>query len=207
MNRVPLRVVKLGGSLLGRPELPSSLQRWLGQQPPWHTMLLVGGGPLADWVRAADRVHHLGDEASHWLAVSALSVTARLVAELLPAARLMEDWFELQQLVASTQAPGLWILDPQSFLRDIEADLPGQRLSRSWDATSDSIAARLAQVGGARELVLLKSCSPPAGDLHHLAELGYVDRSFPQLAATLPNVRFVDLRGNTQGVGGLTAGN
>lgn len=194
MNRVPLRVVKLGGSLLGRSDLPKSLLQWLGQQPPWHNVLLVGGGPLADWVRAADGLHHLGDEASHWLAVGTLSVTARLVAELLPAARLLDDWFELQRQLAAALVPGLWVLDPQPFLRDVEAGLPGPRLSRSWDATSDSIAARLAHASGARELVLLKSCSPPAGELQRLAELGYVDRSFPQLAATLPQVRYVDLR-------------
>ena len=68
-------------------------------------------------------------------------------------------------------------------------------LPHSWDVTSDSIAARLAVLAGADELVLLKS-GLPAGSLTlaQAAETGYVDRYFPVAAAGVPRVRCVNLR-------------
>jgi hypothetical protein len=73
-------------------------------------------------------------------------------------------------------------------LEQAEPQAPGDRLPHSWDVTSDSIAARLAAVVDADELVLLKSADPPAeggASLLQWAARGYVDRHFPQAARNL----------------------
>ena len=47
-------------------------------------VLIAGGGPAADVVRVLDRIHGLGDETAHRLALHAMDLTAIILAELLP---------------------------------------------------------------------------------------------------------------------------
>jgi hypothetical protein len=81
------------------------------------------------------------------------------------------------------------------FLTSEEARADGESLPHSWQVTSDSIAARLAQVTRAGELVLLKSALPRRGatwpDVVHE---GLVDRYFPAAVTHVSQVRIVNLR-------------
>jgi aspartokinase-like uncharacterized kinase len=183
----PLRVIKLGGSLLDWPELPSAFRTWLAAQPAAVNVLIVGGGAIVDGLRHLDQVHRLPPETSHWLAIDAMGLTARLARELLPEARLATG----SELFY--RPPGsLTIFDVQTFLRDDQSQ--ADALPIGWDVTSDSIAAYVAQRFEASELVLLKSCPSPSGELSELARKGVVDPAFPRIAAGL-NVRLVNLRG------------
>ena len=71
--------------------------------------------------------------------------------------------------------------------------MPGAVLPASWDVTSDSIAARVAQVLKASELVLLKSVDAPSRDADELAKLAIVDKFFPEIAGSIA-WRIVNLR-------------
>ena len=68
-------------------------------------------------------------------------------------------------------------------------------LAASWEVTSDSIAARIAVLLGARRLILLKSVGL-AADISRAeaARLGLVDAMFPQIARQLEVVELVCLR-------------
>lgn len=183
-------VVKLGGSLLDLPDVGERLERFLESRRDQRAFLIVGGGPAADLVRAWDQRHHLGDEAAHWLAVRTLSLTAHLMASLLSSA----------QVVTSLEAcPSVWdegalpLLDPYEFL--VADDLGSAALPHTWDVTSDSIAARVAEATGAGELILLKSSAPQEPiSLSEASRLGFVDRFFPRAARTLPKVILLNLR-------------
>lgn len=191
MNGQRLQVVKVGGSLLHGDALRGRLQRWLRRQTPAHHLLMAGGGGFADLIRQADKRHGFDEKASHWLCISAMRTTARLLAEVLPEATLTVRYGRLREAIRHGR---LTLFDPWSFLRAVEPRLPGTRLPETWDVTSDAIAARLAIVLGADELVLLKSVLPaPAADIGQLAASGYVDRFFPQLVGELPTTRAVDL--------------
>jgi hypothetical protein len=68
-------------------------------------------------------------------------------------------------------------------------------LPASWDDTSDSIAARLAQVLEAADHVLLNSALPPQPkSLQKKDETRFVDAFFPIAAGCLRVVRLVNLR-------------
>lgn len=188
MSRQEIRVVKLGGSLLDLPDLAARLRRWLGAQPSRPSAIIVGGGRLVDAVREYDRLHALGDETAHWLAVQAMQVQARMVAALLPEA----NWAQSVEQLTNGASP-LAIVDPWNLLRDDDRRLSPQPLPACWQVTSDSIAARLAQLCDAAELVLLKSGLPAEATLMAAASSGYVDAFFPR-AVTLPSVRCVNLR-------------
>ena len=79
-----LRIVKVGGSLFDLPDLASRLRQWLAAQGPATSVLVAGGGALADEVRHWHEWHGLSEEDSHWLCVDLLDVTAGLLHALLP---------------------------------------------------------------------------------------------------------------------------
>ena len=188
----PLTVVKVGGSLFDLPDLAPRLRRWLDAECAGGVLLVPGGGSSADMVRDLDRRHNLGEEASHWLALRALALNAHFLAALLPSACVLHDVETCQRAWQENRIP---ILDVFSFARADEAR-PGH-LPHSWTVTSDALAARVAVVAQARELVLLKSMTiPPSVDWHEAGRLGWVDAVFAEVlgAARDLRVRAVNLR-------------
>jgi len=196
MDRRPLRIVKVGGSLLDWPDLPMTLGQWLAAQPPADNVLLAGGGALADVIRQADATHRLGEPTAHQLCVELLGVTARLLHSLLAERAARTTFAELVETRRANRLPNYLVLDPCAFLTHQEPAAAGNPLPHTWDVTSDSIAARIAEVLAADELVLLKSREPPQdSSLAALAADGYVDRYFPVAASGFRGkVRMVNLR-------------
>jgi 5-(aminomethyl)-3-furanmethanol phosphate kinase len=198
MTLRPVRVIKLGGSLFEFPDLLRVFLQWLEAQPPRVNVIVPGGGAAADAVREADRRTRLDPEEAHWLAVGAMSQMGNWLAGLLPEAKLVDS---LEAITgALPQAPNgtnqLLIVDAEPLMRSAPAQFGPESLPYSWDVTSDSIAARLAEVLAADELVLLKSCLPGI-DVHswkEAAQSGYVDRHFPLVADRVRSIRTVNLR-------------
>ncbi len=167
-------VVKIGGSLLARPEWPDDLTDLFngplaGSDGP---LVIVGGGAVVDGLRAADAASRRRPELMHELAIAAMGITGRLVAEALGLPIVQEV------------GPEGGVLDVAAWLAaNAPADLPA-----SWEVTSDSLAALVARATG-RRLVLVKSVPPPAAlDLDALAATGWVDTHFPRVASALAEI-------------------
>jgi len=150
-------VVKVGGSLFDWPELGPRLRQFIATLAPRPVLLVPGGGSLTEAIREWDATHGLGEEASHWMALRTLTTSAALLEVLVPGAE---------------------VIDPFRFAREDEAHVG--RLPHSWDATSDSFAARIAVVRGASRLILLKSADPPE---QWWRAPGYVDLLFERVIA------------------------
>jgi aspartokinase-like uncharacterized kinase len=166
-------VVKVGGSLYDWPRLGPTLARWLRVHAPRDALLVPGGGPFADCVRRLDELHDLDDEAAHWLALRSMTMSAAFLRTLLG----HDEWT---------------ILDAMAFCRTDDRKLGS--LPHNWGVTSDSIAARAAEVRRA-DLVLLKSADPPSGDIAAWAAAGYVDAYFPTIVERAKlMVRAINLR-------------
>ncbi len=118
-----------------------------------------------------------------------IAAARRLLTEATP----IDRWEEMQEPFS---VGDLIAFCPRDFLRRIEPELPGLHLPHSWDATSDSIAARVAQVLAATEVILLKSAPQPAQATtpwSSFAEFGYIDRCFPQFSGMSSGIRLVCL--------------
>lgn len=187
------RVVKLGGSLLEFEGLLRELPTWLRAQCGAVNVIVVGGGRMADVVRQWDRAHRLPDETSHKLAVSAMGVGAHWLASMLPNTKLIFHPDEIPPVFPDETGAGeppTLVLDVQRFVWEDRESLPA-----SWDVTSDSIAARVAVITEASELVLLKSSCPPRScSVDEAAAAEYIDPFFSQAARGLKSVRCVNLR-------------
>ena len=183
-------VLKVGGSLFDRPDLRRGLRYCLEVISGERHLLVPGGGPTAQAVRVLDRCHGLGEETSHWLALEALALNAHFLARLLPDAVVVGQ-------VGDCQAP--WsagrpcILDAHAFALADEGRTGC--LPHSWQVTSDSLAARVAEVAGAGRLILLKSVTfPRPVDWAEASRRGLVDAYFPQALPAGVEVNAVNCR-------------
>jgi 5-(aminomethyl)-3-furanmethanol phosphate kinase len=138
-------VVKIGGGLL-RTEGLQGLRRacaeateMAGRRP---VLVVPGGGPFADAVRAVDAQVGLADDTAHTLALHAMDQLGVLLRPLLGGAELLSDLIAPRTLALLLAAPAF-------------ADRRG--VPRSWEVTSDSLAVLAAAAIGADEVVLLKA--------------------------------------------------
>jgi aspartokinase-like uncharacterized kinase len=143
-------VVKIGGGLL-RVEGLEGLRRacaeatqLAGLRP---VLVVPGGGPFADAVRAVDAQVGLADHVAHALALRAMDQLGVLLAPLLPGAEMLTRLVAPRALGVLAAAPAF-------------AGRP--EIPESWTVTSDSLAVLAAAAIGAEEAVLLK---PVAGVL------------------------------------------
>lgn len=167
-------IVKLGGSLVGDPRLGTLLDRLARRGAP--LVLVAGGGPLADGVRALQPRLSLSDAACHRMAILAMEQTAVAFTDLAPGLALADTREALAQAHAQGRA-ALWLPARMALAAP---DLP-----QNWDLTSDSLAAWLAGEVGAARLTLVKSIAAPAGLPADWAAAGLVDPLFPDFAARL----------------------
>ncbi len=167
-------VVKVGGALLRHPRaLDRSLAVLAAAAPAARIVLVPGGGPFADAVRAVDRALGVPPDASHWMAVLAMDQYAHLLAARLHGGCLVDD---PSGIAAALDGGCVPVLAPSRWLRGADP------LPHSWEVTSDSIAAWIAGRLGAVRLVLVK---PPGARGPDLVD-PYFARALSQgLAATI----------------------
>ncbi len=174
MNAAPLAVrlvVKLGGSQAANPRLRDWLTR-IAASP--GTLLVPGGGPFADTVRAQQAAIGYDERAAHEMAMLAMAQFGRALASLAPACAMVASHDRIAEICG---AGGIGILVPWPMLA-AEVTLPP-----SWDVTSDSIALWFARRLSAPLLLIKPVSTAPGASLAGLAEAGVIDRFFPGLAA------------------------
>ncbi len=199
------RVLKLGGSLLSLPDWPNRLRRWLTQHPCQLNLLLCGGGEIVEAVRGLDAAVELPPEFVHWICIDLLSSTTRIAGQLLPEFPIVTDGQALAQVLeqrkrgydSTTSGVVNYLVEVSSFY---SPGAPFAMLTEDWNTTSDSLAAYLACVVEADELVLLKSVSQPAGAETPAAwcALGIVDANFSRVIGNGCAARIVNLKGDQE---------
>lgn len=163
-------VVKVGGSLAETGRLASVLAVIGAACIP--VVIVPGGGPFADAVRNLQAEISFDDAVAHRLAMLAMEQMAECIVGRQPGMKVARSLDDISDAVMDGQIP-VWA--PLQMIGEDET------IAESWDATSDSLAARLAELLGTR-LVLLKSVGVKEGSsVGELVEAGIVDPLFPEI--------------------------
>lgn len=166
-------IVKLGGSLAHSPQFAA----WLQVLAAWGGPLILvpGGGPFAECVRAAQGAMGFDDTTAHRMALNAMGQFGIALAAYSDAFTLAVSRDELDRALNVGEIP-VWL--PENMVLGA-SDVP-----ECWEVTSDSLAAWLAWTYGARRLLLIKASDLAApGSVRDLAADKIVDPLFPRFAA------------------------
>lgn len=169
-------VVKLGGSLLGAPELKHWLQLF-ADKGDGRVVIVPGGSVFADAVRLAQQRSQIHDTLAHRLAVMAMDQYGLLLAGLNP--KLATASSELEIAERGWQHRGIIWLPSAMVCAD-------EQIPQDWGVSSDSLAAWLASKLNASHLLLIKSHvpvksdrkSPPQASVQDLQQTGMLDTRF-----------------------------
>jgi aspartokinase-like uncharacterized kinase len=176
--RLPCIVAKLGGSLAADASLANWL-RWLAHEGSARFVAVPGGGPFADAVRAAQQRWRLSEDVAHAMAIGAMEQFGRMLCGIELGSMPCSTLDQIEQAWSGGRLP-VWMP-----VRLMEQD---QELERTWDVTSDTIAAWLANSLGADGLLLVKSCELPNDqrDPAVLAAAGIIDAALPAYLSRKP---------------------
>jgi dihydroneopterin aldolase len=167
-------VAKLGGSLAGS----RSLMTWLLalDRYPGPLVIVPGGGALAEAVRTMQEKMHFDDSVAHHLALVAMEQYGLALKALWPRLACVATQAAIAHALRTRQvacwAPTRMVL--------------ASSVAKSWDATSDTLAAWLAGELRAEKLLLIKSADIGVGHgamVGDLVRAGTVDPLFPLYAA------------------------
>ncbi len=168
-------LVKVGGSLMDS----AALQSWLGVLASFgggRVVIVPGGGPFANQVRRAQDMWGIDNGVAHRMAILAMEQYGLMMSGIRPDLRLASSPEEIEKVLRDAAVP-VWL--PAAMTLD------SPELPETWDLTSDSLAAWLANKLGAQMLVLVKSVVPgePSITAANLCARGVVDPMFHQMAA------------------------
>jgi 5-(aminomethyl)-3-furanmethanol phosphate kinase len=166
-------IVKIGGSLAHGRQCAA----WLDVLAAWGGPLILvpGGGPFADCVRTTQATMRFGDATAHRMALMAMEQYAVALAAQAPVFALAASRDELDGALRAGQIP-IWL--PTKMI------LAAPEVPETWELTSDSLAAWLAGILGARRLLLIKSVDQTVPvTASDLAANKIVDPLFPRFAA------------------------
>ena len=176
-------VLKLGGSYAFSP----FLKNWIDavKDCAGCVVLVPGGGPFADAVRAAQPRMGFDDRTAHEMAVLAMDQYGCALAHLGVPLRRAASAAAIRDVL---RAGGVPVWSPAQMIRG-EKDIPW-----CWDVTSDSLAAWLAGRLGAKRVLLVKHADVPTGPLRatDLVDPGQVRLQRPALkppSPVLPGIR------------------
>ncbi len=171
-----IQVVKLGGSLTKSPLLKDWLDKII-QYKNSRIVIVPGGGGFADQVRIAQKQWEFQDQNAHQMAILAMQQMALLFQGLQPQLHLANSILKINRLLEA-EKPAVWVPEVKMLNK---AGVPA-----SWDITSDSLAAWLAEQVSAAKLILVKSAFIPRQcSIEDLIQMGVVDKAFNQYANRL----------------------
>lgn len=140
-------IVKIGGSLLGSPELAKWLEI-LVKFSDGKIIIVPGGGLFANSVREAQQISNASDDVAHQLALLAMDQFGILLAGM--NIGLVTASSELEIAERGWQHRGIVWLPSKMALAD-------SSIPKNWQVTSDSLSAWLANKLDAEQLILVKS--------------------------------------------------
>ncbi len=134
------QVVKIGGSLF--PDYAIELAKQLNNT---NSLIILGGGEFANLIRKYDSTQNFSSDVTHFTAIDCMDIIAKLVNDKVDSTKLAFSIDEINEISDEGFTPIFVVSD---FLKKEDP------FECSWDVTSDSIAAYVAQIFNANRLIV-----------------------------------------------------
>ena len=164
-------VLKIGGSLYDSPCLAEWMSKF-SQGLNQVVIIVPGGGPFADQVRAAGKKWKLPEDCAHDMAVLGMQQFGHMMSGLNNQLHLLNRCEEISAMPSNYKV-AVWA--------PYEEVLNANDLEKDWQTTSDSLALWLAAKLSANHLCIVKSAVTDGKTLDKLIGEGIVDANFEKL--------------------------
>jgi 5-(aminomethyl)-3-furanmethanol phosphate kinase len=175
-------VIKVGGSFA----FSSHLMDWIAAitDCAGSVVIVPGGGPFAEAVRASQAQMGFDDRTAHRMALLAMEQYGCAIAGLHGKLSLVDSPDAIRRNLLDGKVP-VWMPSRMA--------LPATEIPQSWDVTSDSLAAWLAGKISAERLLLVKHVKPAQGTMRaaELAARDIVDKAFANFLAASGVTAFI----------------
>ncbi len=164
------KVIKLGGSLISDVSTLTHCLQNIKNHSQENIVIVPGGGVFADQVRHTQKQWGFDEQTAHDMALLAMQQMALLFKSINSSFKIADSVFTVQQ---AWHQYSVVIWSP-----DIK-ELSASSVKASWDISSDSLAAWLANQLKVEELILVKSSNIPLPlDILALQKQGILDEAF-----------------------------
>ncbi len=164
-------VLKIGGSLYQSRNLIEWLEK-ISSVSDQCVIVVPGGGPFSDQVRAASTRWNLPENCSHDMAVLAMQQYAHMMIGLNDKLKLVS---KCEEITSRSSCNEVIVWAPYYEVTNL-CDLP-----KNWQTTSDALALWLAIKISAKHLCLVKSVPVEGKTLNNLIQAEVVDQNFGKL--------------------------
>jgi len=170
-------VIKIGGSLYDSSYLVDWLHA-ISECESQKIIIVPGGGPFADLIREVDNHFNIDQCLAHNMAILAMQQYGYLMKSLCPSLTLV-DTQKKMNACWSNRNVAIW--EPFNMVR-LYCDL-----EKSWNITSDSLAAWLAKYLSADQLLFIKSADITLTKctLENLSKESFIDPYLPEYLAKM----------------------
>ena len=180
-----MMIIKIGGSLYDSVYLKNWLDG-LAAIKNQNIIIVPGGGPFANQVRAASRRWRLSSQTAHDMAVLAMQQYACLIHDLNNKIKFLQSYKDIKRCKHTNSPPDnfIYVWMPYQDVRDF-CDYP-----ENWQTSSDSLAVWLASRLNAECLCLLKSVNTSSHPPAQLKNAPFVDEYFKTALKKYPGRLF-----------------
>lgn len=167
-----MKVIKLGGSLLADIDRLKDCLNAI-ELSSQIAVIVPGGGVFADQVREVQSKIRFDDQTAHQMAVLAMKQTALLLNSFKPGFILASSTLDVKHALNKSNVV-IW--------SPCLTELNQSAVDQTWDVTSDSLSAWIAERLGATELIVVKSASIEEDlSINQMQAQGIVDKAFVQI--------------------------
>ncbi len=167
-----MRIVKLGGSLMQDKAFLIQSLNILAKQTKDKIVIVPGGGDFANQIRSLQQQWNFNQETAHQMAILAMQQMALLFKSINQSLSVANTVTKIQQRLTHHS---IVIWSPEI------KELDSSNIKASWDITSDSLSAWLAEQLNAKELIVVKSAKiPTKTNVVAMQKQGLLDKAFHQ---------------------------
>ena len=175
-------IIKIGGSWLNNPLLNVIIKNLNTHSKNHNIVIICGGGCFADSVRLVYDAKRMSEKTGHYIALKSTEMFASILKEINKEICLIKD---INLLSDFNHQLKIWL--PSFILKNETSFI------KSWESTSDSVAAWLHTKLKSKGLIYVKSLSleKKKYKLKYLQEKGVLDKNVDKYLLNQKNIKII----------------